>query len=307
MKHTVAIIVINYNTATYTIDCIKSILNKTDASINYQIIVIDNTSEVEDYLSLEQSIKALQNSKITLFRSCINTGFGGGNMQGVQFAHANYYAFVNNDTIFENDCISECLNFMENTPDAGICGPQILKSKTEQSHSFDHFISLGKLFLGSSAMEKLAGKPKRKINYTSPIKVDYVNGSFMFCNAEDFNNVGGFDTNIFLFYEESDLSYRLKKKGKFTYFLPSAKYIHYEGKSQKTSIKKKLELKTSMLYVMQKNNGYFSYLIARYFLLIRYFLTALVKPKYFPLAIGLFTGLPLSKSYRQEQKIIKLK
>lgn len=305
MKYEVSIIIINYNTAAYTTDCIQSILEKTDARLNYQLVVIDNASETEDYRKLEDFAGSLNHPRLFLFRSSINTGFGGGNMLGVQFANANYYAFVNNDTLFENDCITACLQFMEQTPDAAVCGPQILKSKTEQSYSFDHFISMGKAFFGSSFVEKLQGKPKRKTTYTNPIKVDYVNGSFMFCRATDFNTIGGFDTNIFLFYEESDLCYRLKKKNRYTYFLPSASYLHYEGKSQKTTIKKKLELKTSMLYVLQKNNGYFSYLIVRYFLFIRYFLTGLVKPKYFPLAIGLFTGLPLSKSLKQDQQILK--
>ncbi|GLB53566.1 glycosyl transferase [Neptunitalea chrysea] len=307
MNYTVAIIIINHNTASYTLDCVKSIIEKTDTGISYQIILVDNASNTEDYLILKAYIEKLNNRDITLFRSSINTGFGGGNMLGVQFANADYYAFVNNDTLFNNDCIATCLEFMNNTPDAAVCGPQILLSKKEQSQSFEHFLSLGKVFLGSSALEKLAGKPKRKATYSTPIKVDYVNGSFMFCKAEDFNTIGGFDTNIFLFYEESDLCYRLKKNGKNTYFVPQALYIHYEGKSLKTNIKKKIELKTSMLYVMQKNNGYISYLITRYFLFIRYMLTALIKPKYFPLAKGLFTGLPLSKSLKQEQQIVKLK
>lgn len=305
MTYAVAIIIINYNTSAYTVDCIKSILQKTDNALSYQIVVIDNASEVEDYITLKNSLEGLNISQLTLFRSSINTGFGGGNMLGVQLAQADYYAFVNNDTLFQDDCITTCLQFMKTQPDTAVCGPQIVNSKAGQSHSFDHFISVGKAFFGSSFVEKLHLKPKRKHSYTQPVKVDYVNGSFMFCRATDFNDVGGFDTNIFLFYEESDLCYRLKKKGKHTYFLPTASYLHYEGKSQKTSIKKKLELKTSLLYVLQKNNGYLGYLIVRYFLFIRYAFTSLVKPKYFPLAVGLFTGLPLSKSLKQEQKIYK--
>lgn len=307
MKFTVAVIIINYNTSSYTIECLQSIKEKTSEALSYQLIVIDNASTIEDYNNLKTYINQSGYNNLTLFRSVINTGFGGGNMLGVQFANAHYYAFVNNDTLLHNDCLQNCLTFMEKQTDAAVCGPQILKNKKEQSNSFEHFLSLGKIFLGSSGLEKLfpGSKPKRKKNYTEPIKVDYVNGSFMFFRAADFDTIGGFDTNIFLFYEENDICYRLKQKKRYTYFLPQASYIHYEGKSQKTTIKKKLELKTSMLYVLHKNKGYGSYLIARYFLLLRYAITSLVKPKYFPLAIGLFIGLPLFNSLKQDQQISK--
>ena len=53
----------------------------------------------------------------------------------------------------------------------------------------------------------------------------------MFVNARDFNDVGGFDTNIFLYYEETDLCIRLSKKGKYAYLIPDAEFIHYHGAS----------------------------------------------------------------------------
>lgn len=287
--------------------CIDSILEKTSGEISYQIIVIDNASEKEDFNALEHYITSLKNPDVFLFRSVINTGFGGGNMLGVQFADAGYYAFVNNDTLLKDDCLLACCEFMQSHPEAAVCGPQIYKNDTEKDISFDHFLSLEKALFGNGYLEKMyrKSKPNRKKAYTQPVKVDYVNGSFMFFRAGDFNEVGGFDTNIFLFYEESDICYRLKKKQRYTYFLPQASYIHYEGKSQKSDIGKKTELKRSMLYVMRKNNGYFSYRLLYYFLLVRYFLTSLIKPGYFPLAKSLFTGLPLSKSVKLQQKIRK--
>ena len=51
----------------------------------------------------------------------------------------------------------------------------------------------------------------RKIRYKTPTKVHYVQGSFMFIGSADFNEIGGFDTNLFLYYEESDISLRLLK------------------------------------------------------------------------------------------------
>ncbi|WP_337251638.1 glycosyltransferase family 2 protein [Maribacter halichondriae] len=128
----------------------------------------------------------------------------------------------------------------------------------------------------------------------------------MFFRASDFNKVGGFDTNIFLYFEESDICYRLKKLGKKTYFIPSVSYLHYQGKSiDKTGIPiaTKIELKTSMFYVIRKNYCYLHYQALRLFFILRYGLVSIVKPKYFPLLHRILIGLPLGKSIRHKQVI----
>ena len=87
----------------------------------------------------------------------------------------------------------------------------------------------------------------------TPTKVHYVQGSFMFIGSADFNEIGGFDTNLFLYYEESDISLRLLKlKNKYTYLVPSLEYIHYKSASTKKNIDIKIEQKISLLYHTKK-------------------------------------------------------
>jgi GT2 family glycosyltransferase len=102
----IATIIINYNSSKLTKECIDSIIDKTAPSLNFQIIVVDNCSENKDYLSLKQFCEKHTFKNLQLIRSKINTGFGGGNMTGYQYANAKYVAFVNNDTLFLNDCFS---------------------------------------------------------------------------------------------------------------------------------------------------------------------------------------------------------
>lgn len=306
IKKDISVILINYNSSVYTKECINSVLEMTSHKLSYEIIIVDNASENEDYTSLNDYIKNLNKENISLYRSKINLGFGGGNMFGVQFANSNYYAFLNNDTLFLNDCLSLCFEFLQHNLNVAVCGPQIFDECENKIVSFNHFTSLGREIFGNRILEILfpSKKPNRKKAYTEPLKVNYVNGSFMFTRVIDFNNVGGFDTNIFLYFEESDICYRLKQKNKYSFFLPSAKYIHFEGKSTDQNILKKIELKTSMFYVIRKNMGYLSYISLRLFFVIRYTFTSLIKPKYFPLLSRILLGLPISKSLKQKQKII---
>ncbi|MEO9893491.1 glycosyltransferase family 2 protein, partial [Aurantibacter sp.] len=252
------------------------------------------------------SLIKLNSDKVKIIRSRINTGFGGGNMHGVQYAKGDYYLFLNNDTLLINDCVSICYDFLIGASDAAVCGAQIFNEKQEKQISFDHFTSFWREVFGKQFVEKLFSKPNRKKVYAYPIPVDYVNGSFMFFKANDFNEVGGFDTNLFLYYEESDICYRLKKLNRKTYFIPNASYLHYQGKSIGKTVMPlatKIELKTSLFYVIRKNYGYFHYQMLRLVFVLRYGITSVIKPKYFKLFTRILIGLPLGKSIKHNQKI----
>ena len=112
-KVDISIILINYNSSEYTKKCISSIVEQTSKALSYQIIVVDNASEKEDFENLISFVEALHIDTIQVYRSRINTGFGGGNMYGVQFAKAKYYLFVNNDTLMIDDPIKICYYFMQ--------------------------------------------------------------------------------------------------------------------------------------------------------------------------------------------------
>jgi GT2 family glycosyltransferase len=307
-KFNIGIIIINFNNSELTINCVKSINKHTSSDINYQIIIVDNSSSFDDYSQLVKLFHTSGLKFAELIRSDINTGFGGGNMFGIHHVKADYYAFINNDSILQNDCLSILKTYMDNHPEVAVCGPEILNENQERQVSFGHFASLQKEILGKSFLEWLNPKkyPDRKKIYDEPLKVNYVNGSFMFCRSDDFHNVGGFDTNFFLFYEESDLCYRLFKNNKLTYFVPEAKYIHLQGKSLPESITTKIELKTSMFYVIQKHQGYLAYLLLKIILLLKYSITCIFKPRYLPLLYRIFIGIPISQSIKTKQKVVKL-
>ena len=300
-----SIIILNYNSSEYTRNCLDSVL-KTTTGISFEVIVVDNASEQEDYNQLREFIDELNSSQVQLIRSRINTGFGGGIMYAIQHARGKYYLCLNNDTLVSDGAIAMSLEFMEVHPDAGVCGARILEQNNRKEISFDHFASLAREIFGKKFVELLYSKPDRRKEYTEPLAVDFVNGSFMMFRAYDFNAVGGFDTNIFLYFEESDICYRLKKYGQKTYYLPQATYIHYQSQSLKkivTKISNKLELKTSMVYVIRKNNGFFQYKVLLIFLALRYCLSTIIKPTYYKLAVRALHGFPLTKSMKQGVRI----
>ncbi|GAA4048568.1 glycosyltransferase family 2 protein [Flavobacterium chungnamense] len=304
----IAAIIINYNSSKLTQECIDSIVEKTATNLNYQIIVVDNCSQIADYKLLEEFCKSHSFKNLQLVRSKINTGFGAGNMAGYQYANAKYVAFVNNDTLFLNDCFSILKTAIEKDNAIAMVGGQSFTETGKRMVAFDHFASISKELFGRDFLEKVNPKkyPKRKFEYTNPQKVNYVQGSFMFTRTEDFNEVGGFDTNLFLYYEETDLCMRLEKIGKSCYLIPEAQYVHYHGASTPQSITIKTELKISLLYIIRKHYGYLSYWFLLNYLRINYIFSTLFKPKYWYLLKVLLAGAPLSKSLKTKQKIVEL-
>lgn len=295
----VAIILINYNTANYTLDCIKTIEDKTSNSLSYQVIVIDNNSELDDYSILQQYFP--QKSNFKLHRSPINTGFGGGNMLGTQFANASYLAFLNNDAILLNDAMSLLKRYMDENLEAGVCTAQNYNESDEPVPSFDHHKDFWRLLLGRSYLEKSNPKkyPKQKAQYQDPLVVNWVNGCFLFFRSTAFSEIGGFDTNIFLYFEEMDLCKRLENKNWSAVLVPEAKILHYQSKSSGYSVRINKEAFLSHLYVIKKHYSVMHYRAVQIF----YLVTLLFKPKKSYLWPVAWKGANLSHSIKHEQTL----
>lgn len=303
-KYQVAIIIINYNSSSYTINCIQSVLEKTSPDISYKIIVVDNNSEKEDYQNL---ITSIQNDKVKIVKSHLNLGFSGGHMFGLQFAKAEFYLFLNNDSLLLNDCISIFYDFMQQHVNVGIISGKIFDEEMTSVPTFRAFPSLAFKLLGGGILRFFYPKkyPSNKKSYSNPIQVDVVSGSCMFVDANAFQKIGGFDTNYFLYCEEEDLALRLKKSGFHTYFVPQAHLQHFEGKSStQKRYRIQREYYISYLYYQRKNSNFLSKTIIQTLLFFKLIKRGfLLNSIHFRLALFVLTGANVKYSLRFDQQI----
>lgn len=278
----ISAVILSYNTASFTISCIESIIKKTKNSIVYEIIVVDNGSQVDDYKKIFDYITISNYSNITLLREPENLGFGAGNNRGAAIAQGNFIAFINNDTLFENDCFSILLSDYKNLCPACLSPQQLDQNKTLLRTS-DHFLSIKREIFGRKLLRFFNPKkyPNPNIHAIQNKKVDMVVGSFMFMETSHFNEVGCFDENLFLYYEETDLCLRLLKHDPpiKSYIIPNARYIHFQKQSTSLNIKTSLQLKKSMLYVLKKHNANLSYRLFYVFFTFKIALKSIFKQK----------------------------
>jgi GT2 family glycosyltransferase len=305
-KYQVAIILINYNSGDYTLDCVNSIRAQTAGSLSYQIVIVDNNSTREEYGKIELLTK---HAEIKLFRSRINVGFSGANMMGVQLADADYYYFLNNDCVLLNDCVSILHRFLENNQSVANASGEMINAEGKYECGFGYFPTISLKFWGSGILKIFSPEkfPSRSQQIETPIPVDVVSGSAMFIRAAPFETIGGFDTNYFLYCEEEDIALRLRRAGHQTFVVPQAKYQHFANKSTKSDNAIKLpflkEYYISFFYYYRKNYNSFYWRTIQ----ILSFLKAIRKfyrnRGYVELAIFIAKGAPVKQSLRFTQKI----
>jgi GT2 family glycosyltransferase len=298
----ISVIILNYNSSNYTIDCVASIIKNTSDKIKYEIIIVDNNSKEHDYQNLISNINQIENIKI--IRSKINLGFAGGNHFGVQFSNSKYIYFLNNDCVLLNDNLSILFDFMEKNQNVGIAAGQMYNEDMGQHCSFGYFPSLSSKIFGTGLLRLFnpTEYPSKKIEYKLPIKVPYVTGAAMFVDFSKFAEVGGFDTNFFLYCEEEEIALKMRKAGFEIYLVPDVKFIHFSGKSSERSYEFEREFFISFLYFLRKHYSCFNYQFIKLYFVLKNLKKFYKGMKYLKLAFFILSGANIKYSLRNKQK-----
>ena len=303
-KLQVAIILINYNSSGYTIDCVASIIKHT-SDIRYQIIVVDNNSREEEF----NKLAVLRDPRVTVHRSRLNVGFSGANMIGVQLAAAEYYYFLNNDTELINDCIGILYRYMEANPKVANASAEMYDGAGNFDCGFGYFPTIALKLFGSGILRLFSARqfPPRTAPLKEPTIVDFVSGSSMFIRAEPFEKIGGLDTHYFLYCEEEDIALSLRRNGFLTAVVPEAKYKHYMNKSTDSTNKIRLpfrkEYYISLLYYYRKHNNSFYVLLIQLMMFVKAARKFYKTWDYARLAWFILKGAPSKESLRFRQTI----
>lgn len=251
-----SIIIISYNTSKITVNCLKSIfqdkgltfdLNKIDDKnlIPTEIIVIDNNSQ-------DDSVSQIKKFPIKLIANKFNGGFGKGNNQGIKVAKGNYILLLNSDTIILHSAISQSLNWLCSHPEASTCTAQLLNQDKTIQASGGFFPNLLNVVTWCLNLDDLPFvnqfiKPLHPHTptfythdkfYQKDHQQDWVTGAFMMIRNSHLQITNGFDENYFMYGEEVELSYRLKKHylQSQTWYLIGPQIIHLGGASAQNRI-----------------------------------------------------------------------
>lgn len=262
----VSIIIVNYNTRQLLKACVESIYEQTE-QVDFEIIVVDNASSDGSKECIETNFP-----QVKLIESVDNLGFGRANNLGVTFAKGQFIFFLNSDTVLINNAVKILVDFLRQNDKVAICGGNLydvnLLPATSFSQLMPGFGAELDYFLGNAISRLKFGK-NLNFNYTdSPVLVNgFISGADMMVRKTVFLDVGGFDKDFFMYYEETELTYRIRNNGHMVFSVPEARIIHLEGASEnikENSIKRSLDSKYKFYKKTGKlNQIYLSHLIYR--------------------------------------------
>ena len=245
-----SIIIVSYNNKQVITDCLESIYRYNDIGSQLQVIVVEQSPDdsIFEFLKSEFPwVNTIRND---------NRGFGAGNNVGAKVAQAPFLLFLNPDTILLEPICSFTVKKFSDDPQLGMFGVKLLDKDHHKNSSFMLMIPYG-------IKNKILYKICNRIEYFDGNRM-YIQGADLFIRRDLFERIGGFDENIFMYCEETDLSIRINQAGFKIQYDPSKAIIHLEGKSTNVGYNSAFEKQIlSFQYLCNKYNMPFSRIMAR--------------------------------------------
>ncbi len=250
----ISIIIVNYKQVELTAELLVSIKNLCIYS-KYEIIIVDNEAD----LGNEKQLKSVINDIVYIPLNW-NSGFARANNIGARNAKGDLLFFVNNDTNITSGLLTTLENTFSTNKNVGIVCPIIKYYNEPDKIQYAGFTAIDSL----TGRNKIINHPVSQKEY----KTEYAHGAAMLMSKSLFSKINGFDEDYFLYYEELDLSEKVKKEGFDIYVNPNA--VIYHKVSSSTGVDSPLKnyyLTRNRIVFMKKNYSminYFGYLIFQF-------------------------------------------
>jgi N-acetylglucosaminyl-diphospho-decaprenol L-rhamnosyltransferase len=256
----VSVIIVSYNTKDILRNCLQALFTYS-AGIEMEVFVIDNNSKDDSARMVQTEFPA-----VLLISNVKNVGFAAANNQAYALASGRYIILLNPDAYIQPLSMKKGIDFMDQTPQCGLCGGKIISPEGRIEPSARRFPSAySKLLTLSGISGKFSNSPILNRHefggfaHDRPMEVDWVPGTFTIVRKEMLDSTGFFDNRFYLYYEETDLCLRAKKAGWKVYFIPYAEVMHIGGASSKTRKDKSFDNKAAQVLSFRMRSEWLYY------------------------------------------------
>jgi len=225
----VSVVIPNWNGRDLLPDCIAS-LQQTRGDLNLEIVVVDDAST-------DGSVELLRERfpDVRVISTGSNKGFAGACNRGVASVETPYVLLLNSDARLQPGALKQLMAVARAQPDAAVVGAQLRNADGTFQNSYARFPTLWSDWMIITGIGRLLYGPTYPscdtTNDGTPLKIDWVGGACMLIRRDAFAAIGGFDEGYFMYAEEMDLCYRLRKAGAQVWYQPAAIVIHLGGES----------------------------------------------------------------------------
>jgi GT2 family glycosyltransferase len=235
----VAVVTVTHHSATLIERCLASVAKAA------QVIVVDNASDDGTPGVARRVLPSAQ-----LIENRIGRGFGNGCNQGLERVDVEFALLLGPDSTIDETSLAALVEAADRWPGAGLLGPAILApdGHVELSHDMGLFERID----GGRRMD-------RNLLPEGPLCAEHLSGAVLLVRMDALRQVGGFDENIFLYYEDDDLCIRMRQGGYSLILVPDARATHIGGGSSRPSLHHRWEkfwhMAWSRLYIEAKYHG----------------------------------------------------
>ncbi len=228
-----SIIVVNWNSTEFLIECLDSLLRKP-IPVSSEIIVVDNASTDGSASSLDQY------PGIELIRNSVNAGFAKANNQAIKGARGEYILLLNPDTLIEDNCIlEEWVRYMDEHPETGVSGCRLVypdgSYQVGDAGFRPTFMSVFNyaFFLSKIHPSLCKGLYLAEGKTDGEMEVDWVCGADLLLRRSILPGTGLLDETVFMYAEDVEFGCRIRSAGHKVCYLPSLRITHLQGASLK--------------------------------------------------------------------------
>mgnify|MGYP000883006129 CR=1 FL=1 len=300
-----SIVIITRNTKELLRNLLKSIeADKPIKPFLKEVVIVDNYSTDGSHAMVRKEFPW-----VLLVKNDRNRGFAAAANIGISRAAGDYILFLNSDTTLIEGEAAKMMQFMEENPDVGICGPQLVHEDMRMQRSYANIPSLLFEIVPPSLLAFLfparySTKPSRDPSAdvsshrlrtpnaegnTPPqaaVDVPSLIGAAIIVRRKLLHDLGGFDERFFFFLEETDLCVRAKEIGARVVFLPHIEVVHLQGRTVRRQwIRGRIEYNISLYKFIRKHHINLYYRIFQGFRIAKSIVVPLVLSVLFPLLL----------------------
>ena len=238
-------IVVNYNGLRFLDECLTAVLAQ-ELSQAFEVVVVDNASTDSSAACIRERYPSVR-----LIQAGRNLGFAGGNNLGIRASHGRYVVLLNNDTAVRPGWLAALVNAAETDPKVGaVSGKLLFKNQPGTIQN------AGILLLSDGSGADRGFREPDHGQYDSREEVFGACGASALYRREMLDDVGLLDETFFMYYEDTDLSWRMRLRGWRVLYEPAAVVDHvHAGTSREWSPFFIFHVDRNRLFMVLKNGS----------------------------------------------------
>lgn len=229
-----AVVIVSYNTRALLLECLASVFESTQHA-GVEVVVVDNASE-------DGSYEAVRNAypQVAAIRNATNIGFGAACNHGIRSSSSPFILLLNSDARLTSPALEALCDCMERNDRCGAAGCNLIDSAGARVTNTLNFLTplnqaleTAGVKLGSRGLQR-THHPDLDANLID-CSVDWINGACLMLRREALDEAGLFDERFFMYSEDEDLCFRLRRAGWLVCFCGAGTAVHHGAASTRQS------------------------------------------------------------------------